>query len=220
MMSASPPHPFDAAGPRPPFGPYLAQLRLRRGWSQLRLAEQLCAASGSPTVTRHEVSRWEREDRLPADFWLGWLAVVLDAPVDGLAAAAERSRARHRLVAPERAGPARPESRDRVGLDLLGLAHTWLTGDETPLIGPPRSAPAAAARSGQATVAEVTARLIAARRLDDVLGGGDLAAAVHRLRGGHRTGHDAATRCPTEPRGGAPAGRGRPASRLDPRRRR
>ncbi|GIF68110.1 hypothetical protein Ais01nite_61450 [Asanoa ishikariensis] len=181
MMSASPPHPFDAAGPRPPFGPYLAQLRLRRGWSQLRLAEQLCAASGSPTVTRHEVSRWEREDRLPADFWLGWLAAVLDTPVDGLAAAAERSRLRHRLVAPGRAGPGRPESRDRVGLDLLGLAHTWLAGDPPALIGPPRSAPPAAGWCERPTVTEVTARLVAARRLDDVLGGADLAAAVHRL---------------------------------------
>jgi transcriptional regulator with XRE-family HTH domain len=182
MMSASPPHPFDAAGPRPPFGPLLAQLRLRRGWSQLRLAEQLCAASGSPTVTRHEVSRWEREDRLPADFWLGWLAAVLDTPLDGLAAAAERSRVRHRLLAPPgRAGPDRPESRDRVGLDLLGLAHTWLTSDATPLIGPPRAAPPAAVRSARPTVAEVTARLVAARRLDDVLGGAELAAAVHRL---------------------------------------
>ncbi|SNT52831.1 hypothetical protein SAMN05421812_108179 [Asanoa hainanensis] len=181
MMSASPPHPFDAAGPRPPFGPYLAQLRLRRGWSQLRLAEQLCAASGSPTVTRHEVSRWEREDRLPADFWLGWLAAVLDTPVDGLAAAAERSRLRHRLAAPGQAGPGRPESRDRVGLDLLGLAHTWLAGDPPPLIGPPRAAPPATAWCERPTVAEVTARLVAARRLDDVLGGADLASAVQRL---------------------------------------
>ncbi|GIF55161.1 helix-turn-helix domain-containing protein [Asanoa iriomotensis] len=181
MMSASPAHPFDAAGPRPSFGPYVAQLRLRRGWSQLRLAEQLCAASGSPTVTRHEISRWEREERLPADFWLGWLAVVLDVPADGLADAAERSRVRHRLVAPGRDGPGRAESRDRVGLDLLGLAHTWLTSDETPLIGPPRSVPPAGDRAARPTVVEVTARLVAARRLDDVLGGVELAAAVQGL---------------------------------------
>ncbi|GIF76792.1 hypothetical protein Asi02nite_63100 [Asanoa siamensis] len=180
-MSASPPHPFDAAGPRPTFGPYLTQLRLRRGWSQLRLAEHLCAASGSPTVTRHEVSRWEREERLPAEFWLGWLAAVLDVPVDGLAVAAERSRVRQRLIAPGRPGPNRPESRDRVGLDLLGLAHTWLTADEPPLIGPPRPASGPVARAGPATVAEVTARLAAARRLDDVLGGAELAMAVHGL---------------------------------------
>ncbi|MEV4624171.1 helix-turn-helix domain-containing protein [Asanoa sp. NPDC049573] len=184
MMSALPPHPFDAAGPRPSFGAYLAQLRLRRGWSQLRLAEQLCAASGSPTVTRHEVSRWEREERLPADFWLGWLAVVLDAPADGLAAAAERSRLRHRLVAPPgRAGPGRPETRDRVGLDLLGLAHTWLTSasDETVLIGPAPAPPAGAARPTRSSLAEVAARLAAARRLDDVLGGTDLAATTRAL---------------------------------------
>jgi hypothetical protein len=42
--------------PPPSFGPLLAHLRLRRGWSQLRLAEHLCAASCVPTVSRHEVS--------------------------------------------------------------------------------------------------------------------------------------------------------------------
>ena len=204
-MSALPPHPFDAAGPRPPFGAYLAQLRLRRGWSQLRLADQLCAASGSSTVTRHEVSRWEREERLPADFWLGWLAAVLDAPADGLAAAAERSRVRHRLVAPPgRAGPGRPETRDRVGLDLLGLAHTWLTSDETALIGPAPVAPPGAARPGRPSVAEVTARLVAARRLDDVIGGADLAAAVHGLAA-------AAAQATTPPAGATPT---RTAARL------
>ncbi|MEV0810170.1 hypothetical protein, partial [Micromonospora sp. NPDC050200] len=37
-------------------GPLIAQLRLARGWSQQRLADELCAASGAPTVTRHEIS--------------------------------------------------------------------------------------------------------------------------------------------------------------------
>jgi hypothetical protein len=40
-------------------------LRDEQGISQLRLAERLCAASGQATVTRHEVSRWEREDGFP-----------------------------------------------------------------------------------------------------------------------------------------------------------
>ncbi|MDG4827113.1 helix-turn-helix domain-containing protein [Asanoa sp. WMMD1127] len=200
MMSASPPHPFDAAGPRPSFGPYLAQLRLRRGWSQLRLAEQLCAASGSPTVTRHEVSRWEREDRLPADFWLGWLAAVLDVPVDGLAEAAERSRVRHRLSAPGRAGPGQPDGGVPVGLDLLGLAHTWLAGDEPPLIGPPRAAPPVGAETGGSTTAELTARLTAMRRLDDVAGGADLLSAVRRLA-------TATAEATTAPAGTAPSRR-------------
>jgi transcriptional regulator with XRE-family HTH domain len=74
-------------GPPESIGPMLARLRLRRGHSQLRLAEQLCAAAGVPTVSRHEVSRWEREERVPGPFWIGWLAAVLEVPVDELAAA-------------------------------------------------------------------------------------------------------------------------------------
>jgi transcriptional regulator with XRE-family HTH domain len=75
---------------RPPaegIGSLLAQLRAERGWSQLRLAEQLCAASGVPTVSRHEISRWERQERVPGPFWLRWLAAVLEAPLDRLVAA-------------------------------------------------------------------------------------------------------------------------------------
>jgi transcriptional regulator with XRE-family HTH domain len=75
-------------------GPLLTRVRLARGWSQLRVAELLCAASGAPTVTRHEISRWEREDRIPSEFWLGWLALVLEVPIDALAGAAARARRR------------------------------------------------------------------------------------------------------------------------------
>lgn len=86
------------AWPDPPesIGTLLARARTSAGKSQLRLAELLCAASGSPTVTRHEVSRWEREQRLPSGYWLGWLAAVLDIPLDELeraTAAARRRRA-------------------------------------------------------------------------------------------------------------------------------
>ena len=62
--------PASSSWPGGSFGPLLAHLRVRRGWSQLRLAEQLCAASSVPTVSRHEISRWERQERVPGDFWL------------------------------------------------------------------------------------------------------------------------------------------------------
>ncbi len=75
-------------------GPLLTRIRLAHGWSQLRVAELLCAASSSPTVTRHEVSRWEREERVPSGFWLGWLALVLEIPVAELSGAASRARRR------------------------------------------------------------------------------------------------------------------------------
>jgi transcriptional regulator with XRE-family HTH domain len=79
-------------------GALLARARHDRGVSQLRLAERLCAAAGVTTVTRHEISRWEREERLPSGFWLGWLALVLDLPTEQLeraVAVARRRRQSH-----------------------------------------------------------------------------------------------------------------------------
>ena len=78
-------------------GALLARVRGDQGISQLRLAERLCAASGQATVTRHEVSRWEREERIPTGYWLGWLAAVLDLPLTELEWAANAARrVRHR----------------------------------------------------------------------------------------------------------------------------
>ncbi|MFJ6955951.1 helix-turn-helix domain-containing protein, partial [Micromonospora aurantiaca (nom. illeg.)] len=95
--------PSPPPGPRL-LGPLLAELRAARGWSQQRLAAELCAASGVPTLTRNEVSRWERQLRLPGDFWSAWLATVLGVPGEVLAGAAARSR---RLgVAPAVVDPA------------------------------------------------------------------------------------------------------------------
>jgi transcriptional regulator with XRE-family HTH domain len=78
-------------------GALLARVRGDQGISQLRLAERLCAASGQVTVTRHEISRWEREERIPTGYWLSWLAAVLDIPLTELESAAGAARrARHR----------------------------------------------------------------------------------------------------------------------------
>jgi transcriptional regulator with XRE-family HTH domain len=78
-------------------GALLARVRGDQGISQLRLAERLCAAAGQVTVTRHEISRWEREERIPTGYWLGWLAAVLDVPLTELERAAGAARrARHR----------------------------------------------------------------------------------------------------------------------------
>ncbi|MGW0218109.1 helix-turn-helix domain-containing protein [Micromonospora chokoriensis] len=101
--------------PAPPrraqLGPLLARCRLARGWSQQRTAAELCAAAGVPTLSRHEVSRWERQRRVPGGFWLGWLAVVLDVPLVALAeAAATTSRATRR------AAPTRPTRATGPGL--------------------------------------------------------------------------------------------------------
>jgi transcriptional regulator with XRE-family HTH domain len=80
------------------FGPLVARARAEAGVSQLKLAARLCAASGTTTLTRHEISRWEREERLAHRYWLGWLAEALNLPVDRLEEAAARTRRlrRHR----------------------------------------------------------------------------------------------------------------------------
>ena len=83
-------------------GTLMARVRGEHGITQLRLAERVCASAGLDTVTRHEISRWEREERIPSGFWLGWLAVALEVPLDQLerAAAAARRRRRRWLGAP------------------------------------------------------------------------------------------------------------------------
>jgi len=115
------PRPASAAGPgtstrKPRFltvtkpydtiGPLLARLRQARGYSQLTLAQLLCANSGHPTITRHEVSRWERQERIPSKFWLRPLAEVLAIPIDTLHAAVAATRtARHADDQAEHADP-------------------------------------------------------------------------------------------------------------------
>jgi transcriptional regulator with XRE-family HTH domain len=94
-------------GRRPPeplteesIGALLTAARAATGRSQLRVAELLCAASGNPTLTRHEVSRWEREERIPGGYWLPWLALVLEVPLDALERAAAQARSRRAGAAP------------------------------------------------------------------------------------------------------------------------
>ncbi len=73
-------------------GALLTRVRLATGRSQLRIADQLCGASGVATLSRHEISRWEREVRIPNAFWLRWLAVVLDVELTQLERAAMVTR--------------------------------------------------------------------------------------------------------------------------------
>ncbi|MEU8423681.1 helix-turn-helix domain-containing protein [Micromonospora sp. NPDC048835] len=103
-------------------GPLLARCRVARGWSQQRAAAELCAAAGVPTLSRHEVSRWERQRRVPGGFWLGWLAVVLDVPLVVLAeaAAATRRAGTTRATGPARAPGARARSAGRTGPGRTG----------------------------------------------------------------------------------------------------
>jgi transcriptional regulator with XRE-family HTH domain len=57
-------------------GRALAEHRLALGLTQAELADRLCRYQS--TVTRHEVSRWERGARLPRGAWLEQIEVELD----------------------------------------------------------------------------------------------------------------------------------------------
>ncbi|ATL28479.1 helix-turn-helix domain-containing protein [Streptomyces formicae] len=81
----------DAETARRTFGAHLAALRKRARFSQSQLAARLCLVSGTATLTRNEISRWERGARLP-DAWLAPLATVLAVPREGLKRAAAVAR--------------------------------------------------------------------------------------------------------------------------------
>ena len=82
-------------------GPILARVRRIRQWSQADFADQLARTSGMATVTRHEVSRWERGERVPSAYWLRWIAAVADEPLADLEQAAAVARAlRGRMPVP------------------------------------------------------------------------------------------------------------------------
>lgn len=71
------------------FGAYLRRLRGSR--SQSALAAELCTLIGSDTLTRHEISRWERGERIPDD-WLPHLARVHNVPLSVLERMAAEAR--------------------------------------------------------------------------------------------------------------------------------
>lgn len=65
-------------------GTTIRDLRRARGWTQQRLAEELNAASGRPTVTADEVKRWERGARTPRAETRRHLAAALAVPLAAL----------------------------------------------------------------------------------------------------------------------------------------
>jgi transcriptional regulator with XRE-family HTH domain len=73
-------------------GALIRDLRLALGWSQGRLADELCRAAAYQTVTRECVSRWENGRRMPGPFWMPHLAEALQVPVSEL----ERAKMRRR----------------------------------------------------------------------------------------------------------------------------
>jgi transcriptional regulator with XRE-family HTH domain len=89
---------FVAPVPASP-GTMIAAARRRCGLSQRVLAGRLCMATGTATVSRHEISRWERGTRLPSAYWLDPLAALLGidrAEVNRAVVRARRDRRRSR----------------------------------------------------------------------------------------------------------------------------
>ena len=174
-----------------PLGVRLAQIRIGQGRTQLRVAELLCAASGLPTVSRHEISRWEREQRVPTAFWLRWLAVVLDVPLDDLerAAAVTRALRGHRPMAPAHrpvldrprtAALARPRPPARAEPRHTEPRHAEPPQAEPPQAEPRHAEPREAASTGRrAAVARRRWSTAELRRLDDLIGGAGLAGLVN-----------------------------------------
>lgn len=141
------------------FGVYLAGLRRAAGKSQRQLAELLGLLSGTDSVTRNEVSRWERGSRVP-DVWLPWLAQALAVPLHELEQAACYARGDEQARLP---GPA------------ASLAALLPAGD------PLRQLQASTGRRiGEDAVTGLAGRVHALRLADDVLSGGDLLAPAFR----------------------------------------
>lgn len=141
------------------FGLYLAGLRRHTGKSQRQLAGLLCVLSGTSSITRNEVSRWERGGRVP-DTWLPFLAASLAVPKAQLRQAVAYARGDRLAQLPGAAAT---------------LAQLLPAGD--PL--EPLTA-RTGRRIGAATVDGLAGRVHALRLADDVLSGGDLIAPAFR----------------------------------------
>ncbi|MFF7000007.1 helix-turn-helix transcriptional regulator [Streptomyces sp. NPDC008313] len=128
-------------------GANIREQRERRGWSQARLAREVCRAAGvvGDPVGRQEVSRWETGKRTPRE-WLPFLAAALAVPVDA-------------LTAPQvPAEPPLPTLADFLPAEDPLAPLTARTGG----------------RVGMVQVADLQQRVHGLRLADDVLAGGDL----------------------------------------------
>jgi transcriptional regulator with XRE-family HTH domain len=130
----------------------ISSRRIELGLTQAELADALNTASGRTTLTRHDVSRWERGVVTPRS-WLAALGVVLHIPVADLRLATRSE---------ESSSP----------VNVAALALDWL-GRELPQAQARR----AGRRVGRDLVIQLHDRVGELRRLDDHLAGGD----THRL---------------------------------------
>ncbi|MEW1611969.1 MULTISPECIES: helix-turn-helix transcriptional regulator [unclassified Streptomyces] len=128
-------------------GANIRRERRRLGWSQARLAREVCRAAGvvGEPVGRQEVSRWETGKRTPRE-WLPFLAAVLVVPVEVLTT---------------------PQTAAEPPLPTL----TNFLPAEDPL---EQLSVRTGGRIGMGQVADMQQRVHGLRLADDVLAGGDL----------------------------------------------
>ncbi|WP_436317994.1 helix-turn-helix domain-containing protein [Streptomyces albus] len=128
-------------------GANIRQAREACGWSQARLAREVCRAAGvvGDPVGRQEVSRWETGKRTPRE-WLPFIAAALGVPVEALKA---------------------PQTAPETPLPTLA---DFLPAEDVlePLSG------RTGRRIGMGEVVDLQQRVHSLRLADDVLAGGDL----------------------------------------------
>ncbi|MFD4554875.1 helix-turn-helix domain-containing protein [Streptomyces sp. NPDC058469] len=79
-----------------PFAELLIQLRKDAGRTQDQQADAINAASGRETVTRREITRYEKSENIPTNHTLAHIAVATGVPFDELLREAKAARARRR----------------------------------------------------------------------------------------------------------------------------
>ncbi|WP_205855766.1 helix-turn-helix domain-containing protein [Phytoactinopolyspora endophytica] len=82
-----------------PVGVMIRRVRILLGYSQYEIADLLVEISGNWSLTREEVSRWERGKRIPGPYWRGWISEVLRLPRGDVDAAAHIARNARKDVA-------------------------------------------------------------------------------------------------------------------------
>ncbi|MFD5828447.1 helix-turn-helix transcriptional regulator [Lentzea sp. NPDC060358] len=79
----------------PPITALIPRARREQGLTQRALADLLCEISQNDSITREEVSRWERGKRIPGPYWRAWISAALHVPhaeVDQAAVVERRCR--------------------------------------------------------------------------------------------------------------------------------
>lgn len=137
-------------------GALLQSQRAATGRSQADQAEVLSSISGR-VVTRNEVSRWERERRLPTPFWQKHIATSFEIDVQGIRRAVMATRAEQRKT---KTGEV-VQRREFIGA-MAALAIP-LARTEQPT----------ARRIGRSDIDELRRRTARLRRLDNVVGGAE-----------------------------------------------